>query len=300
MNKDIRQLARLRAFVLATACLLPALPAHAQLRISILAAGETADFGISLPADALPDSHVGRGKNDIAAAWLAEPTTRYDHGVLGDYIEAGAVRVLTREGRTLSYVLPDDSVFEDLYARVHDIDADGRDEVLVVHSRQQSGSSLMALGIRDGKLVPVGETEPIGGRHRWLNPVGVADVDNDGKPEVLVVLTPHIGGTLVVYHFADGRFTETGRLAGVSNHRIGSRALGLAAFVDFDGDGILELVLPSQDRGSLRAISLHHGPPLEQTRIALPSPASGDFELRPPYGMVVPLEDGRRALIRWR
>ena len=59
--------------MLLAAFLLLALPANAGLRISILAAGEPVDFGVSLPADALPDSHVGRGRNDIVAAWLAEP-----------------------------------------------------------------------------------------------------------------------------------------------------------------------------------------------------------------------------------
>lgn len=62
--------------------MLAAPPVHAQLRISILAAGESVDSGMSLPYHALPDTHVGRGSNDIAAAWLAEPTTRYEHGVL--------------------------------------------------------------------------------------------------------------------------------------------------------------------------------------------------------------------------
>ncbi len=280
--------------------LLLAFTAATQLRITFLAPGELVESGLSLPPDALPDSHIGHGRNDIAAAWFAEPTDRYDHGVLGDAIEAGALRVRTRDGIVISYVLPDDSVFEDLRPRVHDIDGDGRDEVLVVHSRQQSGSSLMALGIRDGNLVPVGETSPIGQRHRWLNPVGVADVDKDGRPEIVVVLTPHIGGVLVVYRFRDGKFVERGRISGVSNHRIGSRAIGLAAFIDYDGDGILEVVVPSQDRRALRAIGLHQGAPLEQARIELPSPANGDFEVRPPYGLVVPLEDGRRAWVRWR
>ncbi len=43
-----------------------------------------------LPDGALPDGHVATGTRDIARAWLAEPTTRYDHGILGDKIEAGA------------------------------------------------------------------------------------------------------------------------------------------------------------------------------------------------------------------
>lgn len=288
------------ALALVTLCLCPALPAHAQLRISILAAGEGVDFGLSLPYDALPDSHIGRGTNDIAAAWLAEPTSRYPHGILGDNLEAGALRVFTRGGKTLTYTLPEDSVFEDLYPRVHDLDGDGRDEVLLVRSRQQTGASLMALGIRDGQLVPLAETTPLGNRYRWLNPVGVGDIDNDGKTEVLVVLDPHTQGTLVIYRYTGAAFVEMTRIGGVSNHVAGSRALGLSALIDFDGDGTLEVVLPAQDRSALRAIGLHQGNPLEQARINLPSPASGDFELRPPYGLIVPLEDGRRASIRWR
>ncbi|MHA1154046.1 MAG: hypothetical protein ACTSQ7_15570, partial [Alphaproteobacteria bacterium] len=39
---------------------------------------------VALPsADALPDGETGRGVNEVAAAWLVEPTRRYDHGVLG-------------------------------------------------------------------------------------------------------------------------------------------------------------------------------------------------------------------------
>ncbi len=37
-------------------------------------------------ADALPDGETGYGVNDVAAAWLVEPTRRYDHGVLGDAV----------------------------------------------------------------------------------------------------------------------------------------------------------------------------------------------------------------------
>lgn len=279
-------------------------PAHtlvrAKLRVTVLAAGESVESGTVLPQDALPDTHVGRGKRDIAEAWLVEPTTRYAHAVLGDAVEAGGVRVRSREGRVYTYRLPEDSVFEDLYARVIDIDGDGRDEVLVVRSRQASGSSLMALGLRNGALVPVAESAPIGTRHRWLNPVGVADVNANGKLELLAVHTPHIGGVLVVYRLEDNRLVETHRMPGFSNHVIGSRALGLSAFIDVDGDGYPEVILPSADRRELRAISLAHGSPFEVARINLPSPAWGDFETRLPYGLVVPLQDGRRAFVSWR
>ena len=41
------------------------------------------------PDGALPDGKVATGTGDIARAWLAEPVTRYDHGILGDKIEVG-------------------------------------------------------------------------------------------------------------------------------------------------------------------------------------------------------------------
>jgi hypothetical protein len=256
--------------------------------------------GQPLPHDALPDTHVGHGSNDIRDAWLAEPTDRLQHGVLGDALEARSVRVRTRAGLELAYRLPGGSVFEDLYPRVHDIDNDGRDEVLLVHSRPLAGSSVMALGIRGGVLAPVAESEPIGEPNRWLNPVGVADVDGDGRLELLVVLTPHVGGTLVAYRFTGSEFRRVYTIPGFSNHQIGSRAMRLGAFVDVNGDGIPEVIVPSPDRRMLRAIAFSTGVPIDVARISLPSPAAGDFEFHAPYTLIVPLEDGRRERIVWR
>ena len=51
------------------------------------------------PEGALPDGRVATGTHDIARAWLAEPTTRYDHGILGDKIEAGSLTIETRDGK---------------------------------------------------------------------------------------------------------------------------------------------------------------------------------------------------------
>lgn len=271
-----------------------------QPRIFTVPAGEPPLTGTPLPLDALPDTHVGHGTNDIVDAWLAEPTERYRHGILGDYIEAAALRVRTRSGTVLTYRLPGSSVFEDLYPRVHDINNDGRDEVILIHSRQHAGSSVMALGIRDGALVPIAESEPIGEPNRWLNPVGVADVDGDGRLELLVVLTPHMGGTLVAYRLDPSGFQITHKIRGVSNHVIGSRAMRLGAFIDVNADGIQEVIVPSADRTVLRAISFSSSNPVDVARISLPAPVAGDFEFHPPYTLVVPLEDGRRTRVVWR
>ncbi len=275
-------------------------PICAQVSYHVIPAGEPPIPGNSLPGDALADTHVGRGKNDIVQAWLAQPTRRYPHGVLGDTVEATAVRVRTRDGSVLSYVLPEDSVFEDLLPRVYDINRDGLDEIILVRSRQQSGASLISLGIRDGKLVSLAESEPMGNRNQWMNPIGVADVDGDGNLELLVVLSPHENGMLIEYKFDGLSIVPGHRISGVTNHIAGTRAQGMAALMDANGDGIPDVLIPSADRRSLRAITFSFGVPMEFARFSLPAPAAGNFENTQPRTLLIPLEDGRRVRIEWR
>jgi hypothetical protein len=76
--------------------------------------------------DQLPLSRVVRGNRDIAVAWLAGPTDRYRHGVLGDDLEATRLVVETRSGKRLQVDLPLRRVFEDLEPRLADVDGNGR------------------------------------------------------------------------------------------------------------------------------------------------------------------------------
>ena len=91
------------------------------------------------PEGALPDGKVVAGSRDIARAWLAEPTTRYDHGILGDRIEAAALVIETRDGKRQTVRLKDDAVFEDLKPRLADLDGDGHDAIVVVKSYLKRG-----------------------------------------------------------------------------------------------------------------------------------------------------------------
>jgi hypothetical protein len=248
-------------------------------------------------ADLLPDSRPGFGRNDVAIAWLAVPTARYAHGVLGDAIEAAALAVRLPDGAELRFELPADSVFEDLQPRVTDLDADGRDEIMVVRSRRDAGASLLVLGVRRGRLQALAETPAIGLPNRWLNPLGAADVDGDGRPDVLLVITPHIGGTLVVYHYGERGLAEKWRLAGFSNHVIGSRELTLHAFHDVDGDGTLDVIVPSANRRELRILSFADGQSREFKPIGLPAPVTGNFILES-GSLTVPLAGGGRYRLR--
>ncbi len=207
-----------------------------------------------IPSDIIPHSAIVPGVHDIKAVWLAGPTGRYDHGVLGDAIEAAALKVETGAGKILSYQLPSYAVFEDLTPRLADLDGDGRDEIVVVRSSAGAGAAVVVLGIRDDKLDLIAESQAIGLSHRWLNPVGAGDFDGDGRKEIAVVQTPHIGGVLILYRIEGRRLVEFAREAGYSTHAIGSTVLGMAAVLDLDGDGADDILLPDQTRSELFGI----------------------------------------------
>lgn len=213
-----------------------------------------------VPGDIIPHGKIVPGAGDVRQTWLAGPTDRYAHGVLGDAIEAAALKVEAVSGQILTFELPEDSVFEDIAPRLADLDGDGRDdEVIVVRSYADAGAAVAVFGIRDGRLARIAESPAIGRPNRWLNPVGAADFDGDGRAEIAAVRTPHIGGILMIYRIVGDRLIEAGRQPGFSTHAIGSTVLGMAAVLDVDGNGIADIVLPDQTRRVLHAVSFVKG-----------------------------------------
>jgi hypothetical protein len=215
------------------------------------------------PSDMIPHASVTRGENNIAAAWLATATDRYNHGVLGDEIEAAAVAVQLRDGGVLRYDLPADSVFEDLTPRLHDMDGDGDDEIILVRSDLYGGAAVSILTVGAAGLEIFAEAYPIGLAHRWLNPVGAADFDGDGVMEVAAVVTPHLRGVLSFYKPDGQRLKPFAAAPGFSTHYIGSTILGMSVILDANNDGRQDIVLPSLDRTTLYAVGFNDGGILE-------------------------------------
>lgn len=74
------------------------------------------------------------------------------------------------------------------------------------------------------------------------------DFDADGDPDLLVGFTPGPGGVLRLYRNDRGRLAEVTREAGVA---VDSGAVRQPAFVDFDGDGDLDLYVAFRDKANV-------------------------------------------------
>lgn len=227
---------------------------------------------VSTISDAgLPDGLVATGARNIAAAWYEGPTRRYAHGILGDAIEAGSLVVQTPEGQRLVIDLPTDEVFEDRAPRLADLNGDGLDEVIAIRSSRAGGGGVAVYGLADGRLKQMSEVPVIGRSNRWLNIAAIADLGPAPGLEVALVETPHIGGTLRLFGWADGRLTLLDEDYGYSNHAIGSPEMRLSAMADLDGDGFVEVALPSADRRSLKITSMASGRIEVLAEVALPA-----------------------------
>jgi hypothetical protein len=254
----------------------------------------------TLPDGALRDSRVATGKRDIARAWLAQPTDAYDHGVLGDKVEASALVIERRDGSRTTVKLEADAVFEDLEPRLADLDGDGKDEIVVVKSYLKRGSALAIIAERKGKYEIVAETPPLGGPHQWLNPAGIGDFNADSRTDIALVRQPHVVGMVELWSYVGGSLRKTAEMPDASNHIIGSRALQMSATADFDGDKAPDLAVPSLDRSRLRFLSFV--PAHEIASVALPAKAATNLGLvaieNTPPAVVVGLEDGTLVVVR--
>lgn len=246
-------------------------------------------------ADQLPHSRVARGRNDIVRVWFAGPTDRYAHGVLGDRLEASRLVVDTRDGKRLLLELPAHRVFEDLEPRLSDLDGDGRDEILVVESDIRLGASVAVYGLDRGRIAKRSATPFMGLANRWINPLGVGDFDGDGKPDIALVETPHIGGILRLYRFDGAQLLPFAELQGVSTHRLGRTELGLGTVVPSrPRDRIL---VPDQAHRILNLVEWSAQGWVWLARLDLPAPLGMSLRATGNGRWQAGLEDGRTIVI---
>ena len=206
-----------------------------------------------LPVDALPDARLlvdeaGR------LAFYNRPTARYAHGVLGDIIEAGGFVIVSTSGKPriesqLEFQSP--LVAEGLAPLWVDWDGDGVREIVVTLSEERSGARV-AVFSEEGVELAVGG--PVGRGFSWRHVIACVDFTNNNDRELVAVRTPHIGGVVEFYALEGKAMEIVAQLSGFTSHVAGTRNLDMALAGDFDGDGSLEVLLPTQERTHLAAI----------------------------------------------
>lgn len=186
---------------------------------------------------------------------LTGPTDRYAHGILGDEFEASGVAILEPPELTVvsRFTVAEPHVIEGRRALWADLDGDGVREVQVTVSDREGGAQLRVYD-EDGNIEAAGT--PIGSANRWRHQIAFGSFG--GRQLGVEVVTPHIGGVVAFNEYGDD-ISRVARTTDFTSHAIGSLELDGAVAIDVDGDGNLELVLPTQDRRTLVAIAVVDG-----------------------------------------
>jgi len=226
-----------------------------QILISVLNEVVLWDSGVQdkLAGEALPDARILQDESGRILL-LSQPTNQYGHGVLGDSIEAAGFTLVESndELRVVTAGTVDQSaVIEGIVPIWSDLNGDNIREIIVTESDANQGARIVAYAETG---IPIAVGPAIGQGYRWRHQLAVAPFGPAGELELAVVRTPHIGGILEFYQMRGNQLEIVATLSGFSTHSIGSRNLDNALAGDFDGDGIIELLLPDQAHENLGAV----------------------------------------------
>jgi len=211
-----------------------------------------------LEANALPDARLIQDEKG-RLLFLSGPNDQYDHGVLGDSLEATSISLVETipELRLIRHIeIPPPGVIEGIAPIWVDMNSDGTREVLVTVSDYSSGARLVLFS-EEGQILAEGPAAGQG--YRWRHQLAAAPLGPAGEMLIIDVLRPHLDATLEFFSWEGDRLVLQAELPGFSSHGIGSRNLDMALVGDLNGDGLLEVVLPGLGQESMYGISYRNG-----------------------------------------
>lgn len=199
-------------------------------------------------ADALLDGRLlSDGSGNLLT--LSTPTDVYQHGVLGDAIEAKGLSLVNQNEGTVNRLgIYSDQVIEGIAPIWTDLNSDGVREILLTLSNRQGGAQLLVMDENGGTIA---QSDPIGTGYRWRHQIAAAPIGPDREMEIVDVLTPHIGGVVEFFRMEGAKLVKVAEISGYTSHVIHTRNLDMAFVGDLNADGRLELLLPRQDLTSL-------------------------------------------------
>lgn len=206
-----------------------------------------------LKVDALPDARLLVDEKERIIL-LTGPTEKYDHGILGDNIEASSITIvdtITKPNISTVISIPEGNVIEGIAPIWTDLDGDGSREIIVTLSNEEEGARLVVLD-ENGDLLAEGRAA--GSGYMWRHQIAVAPFGPDGEKRIADVLTPHIGGIVELYKWKGDELTITSSLSGYSSHLAGSANMDMAIAGNFDEDENTELLVPLQNYEELAVL----------------------------------------------
>lgn len=204
--------------------------------------GET----VRLEVDALPDARIlqdPRGRLLVVTGASA----RYEHGVLGDRIEGTSLTLVETvpEVAVVKTISTGLQVFEGTAPIWCDLDDDGEWDIVATLSDEVDGARIVIFS-EAGERLAEGPTTERG--YLWRHQLVAAPFAGGSSLTIVDNLTPHTGGITEFYNW-DPEFglNVIATAEGHSTHLLASRNLDRVIAGDLDGDGLIEVMLPSQE-----------------------------------------------------